>query len=98
VWFNRGPNTKWFGDGTALIQKSFTEDAIQRTVSRAEELASITNGKVVSGMRPYTKGEKNGVFRILAKGLAVSTGGAKNGTILAANHALSVLAARKDFL
>lgn len=99
VWFNRGANTKWFGDGTALIQKSFTADAVQRTMSRATDLAKFSGDcNIVSGMRPYTKGEKNGVFRVLARGLAVSTGGAKNGTILAANHALAVISARKDFL
>lgn len=99
VWFNRGKNMRWFGDGTALIKKSFTEEAVAKTLTRGMEMAGFPeDAEVVSGMRPYAKGEKNGVFRILAKGLAVSTGGAKNGTILAANHAIQALASNKGFL
>jgi hypothetical protein len=48
-------------------------------------------GKIITGMRPYVKGDNLGLFARLGSKLFVSTGGAKNGTLLGADHALKLL-------
>lgn len=92
VWFNRGKNETWFGDGTAIIKKNFNQEHKARTTERAESMAGIT-GDTVSGQRPYVAGKSGGLFEKLGNRLYVSTGGAKNGTILAAHNALQLLKA-----
>lgn len=88
VWFNRGA-TPWFGDGTAIIEKNFTQDHVDKTIKRAKDLANFS-GKVITGKRPYMKGYNNGFFQKLGDKLYVSTGGAKNGTIIAAYNTIQL--------
>ena len=89
VWFNRGPNEIWFGDGTSIKKKNFTEEHIQRTAERAKTYAGL-EGRSVAGIRPYVK-DKLGLYAKLSPKLYVLSGGAKNGTILAANHCVRLL-------
>ena len=90
VFFNRGENETWFGDGTSIIEKNFTDEHRTRTRQRAKDMANIEGG-IITGTRPYTKGNNLGVFEKLGNRLYVSTGGAKNGTILGATHGLQLL-------
>jgi hypothetical protein len=90
VWFNRDENETWFGDGTSIIEKNFVQEHKDRTRERASEMANI-QGRIITGIRPYIKGDGLGFFQRLSNNLIVSTGGAKNGTILAASHAIRLL-------
>lgn len=88
VWFNIAKDQVWFGDGTAILLKNFDQSHVDRTRDRAKELAGIEAESMVSGIRPYVVGNSGGFFQKISDKLFVSTGGAKNGTILAANQAL----------
>lgn len=90
VFFSRERNETWFGDGTAIIAKNYTEDHTVKSVQRAKDLANIVGDPLV-GYRPYIKGKNNGLFEKLGNNLFVMTGGAKNGTILAASQTLQLL-------
>jgi hypothetical protein len=90
VWFNMGKDRSWFGDGTAIIEKNFSSEHQERTRERASTLAGI-DGKMRTGSRPYLKGGKLGLFEKLGDRLFVSSGGAKNGTILAAEHSVRLM-------
>lgn len=90
VWFNMGKDRTWFGDGTSIIEKNFSLEHQERTKERALTLAGI-EGRMRTGARPYLKGGKLGLFEKLGSRLFVSSGGAKNGTILAAEHAVRLL-------
>lgn len=98
VAFNIDAKTVWMGDGTALIGKTWDSDGdtrVARTIGRANELfnleASASNTRVIIGVRPYVEGHKAGYYARLHTNTWVSTGGAKNGTVLAAWHAFSFL-------
>lgn len=104
VGFNLDARTVWFGDGTALIEKSWKSDRearIRTTRDRASTmmgnkgLGQVTSAKVIEGARPYVEGHKSGYLRQLSPKLWVSTGGAKNGTVLAALQALRFVEALK---
>lgn len=94
VAFNMSKREVWMGDGTALIDKTWQKESATRvldTVRRANELfgipASGAKGggtRVAVGVRPYVEGHKAGYFTRLTSRTWVSTGGAKNGTVLAA--------------
>ena len=98
VMFNMTRNDVWFGDGTALIQKTWEAEFASRITSTKERAAhlleakpnspEVVGAKVTVGARPYVEGHKAGFYAKLAPRLFVSTGGAKNGTVLAALHAL----------
>lgn len=90
VWFSRERDETWFGDGTAILEKNFKPEHVDKTAERARDLASIS-GKTYTGYRPYIKGANNGLFEKLGNNLYVMTGGAKNGTILAAHQTLQLL-------
>ncbi len=88
VKFNRTPNQIWFGDGTAIKHKNFDySERVGASINRAEKIFGLSKPKsVIVGSRPYTRGRK-GVFEQVYEHTWVSTGGAKNGTILAAYQA-----------
>lgn len=73
-----------------ILEKNFTDEHRTRTRQRAKDMACIEGG-IITGIRPYTKGNNLGVFEKLGNRLYVSTGGAKNGTILGATHGLQLL-------
>lgn len=81
----------WMGDGTSLIESSWMQsapDRITRTAERAKTLFGL-DGKYgyEVGARPYVEGHKQGYFAKVFPRTWVSTGGAKNGTMLAALNA-----------
>jgi glycine/D-amino acid oxidase-like deaminating enzyme len=91
VWFNFGKNDAWFGDGTSILRKNFDQSLIDRTESRAMEFAKLESVKTTTGMRPYVDKHSGGYYSKLGDRLFVSTGGAKNGTALAAANCLQLI-------
>lgn len=91
VAFNMDAKTVWMGDGTALVEKTWaksSEEYLYATVSRAEKLFKLRDPvKIAAGARPYVEGHKAGYFARVHPKTWVSTGGAKNGTVLAAYQA-----------
>ncbi len=92
VSFERDHGRTWFGDGTAILRKNFGSAHVDRTVVRAREhgLPKTRLVKTQVGMRPYIAGHKAGYLEELAPDLIVNTGGAKNGTMIAALNALRI--------
>lgn len=91
VAFNMDKKTVWFGDGTALIERTWLKEEEERkklSLGRAHKLfklpGSVLGVRAVTGARPYVEGHKSGYFERVMPRTYVSTGGAKNGTILAA--------------
>lgn len=99
VGFNLDKKHVWFGDGTALIEKTWAkrgEQAAETTVRRGDHMLyeagkSTIDHKVTVGIRPYVEGYKAGYFERVHPNTWVSTGGAKNGTVLAAYQAAEFL-------
>lgn len=97
VAFNLTKKEIWFGDGTAILQKNFNRgERVASAIARAESIFGLRAANLIKstvGSRPYVEGSKNGYFeQVLAK-TWVSTGGAKNGTLLAALQAQKFLEA-----
>lgn len=92
VKFNITPAVTWFGDGTSILRKNFDDTRIEATVNRASKYGLKLPSRIIVGQRPYIEGEK-GYFRHILHNTWVSTGGAKNGTILAAYQAQQFLEA-----
>lgn len=94
VGFNLDRKRVWFGDGTALIAKTWIKeeaDRVAKTMQRGHAMLgkpSVFKPKVTIGARPYVEGHKAGYFQQVSPKVWVSTGGAKNGTVLAAWQAL----------
>lgn len=90
VAFNISKSEVWMGDGTALIESTWQKsevDRVNRTMVRANQLFGMPVGPSMRpqvGVRPYVEGHKAGYFENPAANTWVSTGGAKNGTALAA--------------
>lgn len=88
VAINLKKRAVWMGDGTALVQATWVKEEPQRikdTTERASKLFGLQGKHVVSvGVRPYVEGHKAGYFARISPKTWVSTGGAKNGTVLAA--------------
>lgn len=89
VAFNNGPKHVWMGDGTSLIEATWAkqQDArVRDTMLRAKSLFGLPAVPLTVnvGARPYVEGFKAGFFGRLGPHTWVSTGGAKNGTVLAA--------------
>jgi glycine/D-amino acid oxidase-like deaminating enzyme len=86
--FNITPKLVWMGDGTALVEATWTKDPdapIGRTQSRAAELFKLEKpARITAGARPFIEGHKAGYFQKVLPNTWVSSGGAKNGTLLAA--------------
>lgn len=84
--FNIAPGTVWAGDGTAILEKNWEPaPRIAKLRQRAEDFFNLTGGTALVGSRPYL--DKGGYFARAGKNTWVSTGGAKNGTLLAAYQA-----------
>lgn len=94
VAFNMDKRSVWFGDGTALIAKTWDAEERERvraTVDRAKKVTGLDQPARLSyniGARPYVTDHKAGYFERVSPRLYVSNGGAKNGTVLAAWQAL----------
>ena len=95
VAFNMDKRSVWFGDGTALIAKTWDAEERARvlaTVERAKKVTALSAPARLThviGARPYVEGHKAGYFERVTPRLYVSNGGAKNGTVLAAWQALN---------
>lgn len=91
VAFNIDKSTVWMGDGTALIEKTWIKEGPERvdqTILRARKLFGLKGTpRATIGARPYVEGHKAGYFAKVFPRTWVSTGGAKNGTVLAALQA-----------
>ena len=86
------PGETWFGDGTAILRRNYEAKHLDRTIKHAREhgLKGAPN-VIVVGMRPYVTGHSSGYFKRVYKNTWVSTGGAKNGLVLAAYQAYQFL-------
>ena len=93
VAFNMDKRTVWMGDGTALVAATWAKEQearLRQTAARAAELFGLPTAvgskpvKATVGARPYVEGAKSGFFERVYGSTWVSTGGAKNGTVLAA--------------
>lgn len=76
----------WFGDGTAIKLKNWKSEEDKRL--KASEERAIKQGLLSPvethvGYRPYVKGHKNGYFAKVHTNTWISTGGGKNGIVLA---------------
>lgn len=96
VGFNMDKRSIWFGDGTALTKKTWELDQVARvskTLSRAHVMAPNVKPtyKMHAGARPYVEGHKPGYLQQVTPRTWVSTGGAKNGTVLAGLQAYQFL-------
>lgn len=93
VGYQLNRSEAWAGDGTALVESTWIrerDDRVRATVERGRALLELPPSAkfgVRVGARPYVEGFKAGFYAQLAPRLHVSTGGAKNGTILAAAQA-----------
>ena len=92
VAFQLNRKEVWFGDGTALIRKTWESERAQRvkaTIDRGQKLLDLNQvrTRINEGVRPYVEGHKAGYFERPFPQTWVSTGGAKNGTMLAAAQA-----------
>lgn len=94
--FNIEPGVVWFGDGTALKPDSWTADHDARARQHACDLGLMPSDLIQErhGLRPYVRGHA-GWFQRAGRRCWVSTGGAKNGVVLAAAQALQFLNAIK---
>lgn len=85
TWFPRDGRT-WFGDGTAILHHRYVDAYNDRTLQRAATQGLRNPVRMNFGMRPYVA--PGGYLQSFGKNLWVSTGGAKNGCVLAAIQAL----------
>lgn len=88
--FNYSKDKVWFGDGTTILEKNWdTEERTDAAVARARKLFKLSGEcAYCSRARPFVEGCKAGYFDRPFKNTWVSTGGAKNGTLIAAINAL----------
>jgi len=92
VGFQLNKREVWFGDGTALIKSTWDKESTARkakTLERGLQMLGVPGAKykITEGVRPYVEGHKAGYFAKVGVNTWVSTGGAKNGTVLAASQA-----------
>lgn len=87
ISYQSGHNSVWFGDGTAIKLKNFTDQRIKDSLLRAETQGLIKPVETFTGYRPIIKGMKHGYFAKVYPNTWVSTGGGKNGIVLAAIQA-----------
>jgi glycine/D-amino acid oxidase-like deaminating enzyme len=87
VKFNLTANKIWYGDGTSILRKNFSVEHIDKTRNRAKSKDLYNPTKIIVGQRPSVAGHGGGYFKRTHKHTWVSTGGAKNGTVLAALQA-----------
>jgi glycine/D-amino acid oxidase-like deaminating enzyme len=94
VAFEREPGATWIGDGSAILHKNWTGKRMEQSLTRCWEAVGSPRGNIMqaqTGCRPYVPSAKTGLFERRAPGLFVSTGGAKNGTVIAAAQAQDFL-------
>jgi len=94
VAFNIRDNLTWFGDGTAILSKNWTEEYVYRAIDHAKHCARLDPALMLEyrvGLRPYVKKHNGGVFDKIANNQWLLTGGAKNGTVLAGYFARRLL-------
>lgn len=86
--FNINADEVWYGDGTAIQAGNWnTEARLEMAKARAREYFGLkfnSKTRVNVGVRPSVIGYKAGYFARVSDKTFVSTGGAKNGTLLAA--------------
>jgi glycine/D-amino acid oxidase-like deaminating enzyme len=91
VAYNITENEIWAGDGAAIIAKNWTAERVDSLRNHATKFFGVHlkpgHFEVREGARPYVEGFKQGFFARVAPRTWVSTGGAKNGAILAAYQA-----------
>jgi len=89
VGYQERPHNVWLGDGSAILQKNWTQKRIDQSIERCSkfirELCDDPDLTLtpLQGIRPYVKGAKPCLFEELDDGLYLASGGAKNGTIAA---------------
>lgn len=99
VGFNLDRKRVWFGDGTTLIERTWEKEEAARVAKTTErghamlDTLPVRKPTVTIGARPYVEGHKAGYFQRISPKVWVSTGGAKNGTVLAAWQALQFVKA-----
>jgi hypothetical protein len=82
----------WFGDGQAIKDKNWKEERVATALERARGHGLEDRPlEVNTGYRPYVWKHKNGYFAQVANKVWVSTGGGKNGIVLAAVQARQFL-------
>jgi len=83
------PGLTWVGDGAAILEKNWrTTERVELLRERAKVLGVPPRGGTYRvGARPYVEGFKAGYFKKVMPNTWVSTGGAKNGLVLAAYQA-----------
>lgn len=91
VAFDRGlPDFTWVGDGSSILEANW--DA-KRSAQCLERCANSLGEKRLElyqplyGLRPYVTGHPKGYYAQVRPKVWVSTGGAKNGTVIAAYQA-----------
>jgi glycine/D-amino acid oxidase-like deaminating enzyme len=89
VGFNIKRDVTWVGDSSAILHQNWTPDRERQTLERELGAVPHLEHRLIAtrtGLRPYVKG-RIGLFEQVSKRLFVSSGGAKNGTVLAAYQA-----------
>lgn len=98
VAFTREPGTTWISDGSAILEKNWTPERSRKCFERCVHYAPappLESLKELFGLRPYVVDNPKGYFKKIGEKTWVSTGGAKNGTVLAAYQALKFMEAIK---
>ena len=81
-------NRVWFGDGQAIKDKNWKEERVATALERARGHGLEDKPlEINTGYRPYVWKHKNGYFAQTGEKTWVSTGGGKNGIVLAAVQA-----------
>lgn len=94
VSFQRDRGMTWFGDGTSILYKNWNAVArITQSERRARKHKLRNPIHIIIGQRPYIPSHKKGYFAKVYEHTYVCTGGAKNGTVLAAYYARKFLEA-----
>lgn len=94
ILFNVEKDVAWFGDGSAILKEHWTPEREAQTVQRAVRAGLGRKERVMEtrlGYRPRVEGHPAGYFERVRRGLYVSNGGAKNGTVLAALQAAMLM-------
>lgn len=89
IAFNVEKESIWFGNGVSILRENWDTSAqLEKAVAQAKKLFGLDGPfSYQYGARPYVEGHKAGYFAKIHNNTWVSTGGAKNGTILAAYQA-----------
>ncbi len=92
--FERDPGLTWFGDGTSILKDNWKDSRITDSRKRART-HGLTEAPayVLVGHRPYCPEHRRGYFAQVYPQTWCVTGGAKNGTVLAAYYARKFLEA-----